>query len=236
MGDLPQLSLLDGFALSVGGESQLGLPIGSQRLLGFLAVHVRAATRARVAGTLWPESSDARAAACLRSALSRLDHRVRPALTVTAGDLGLAEGVHVDLHHAQALADRLIDPDALPAAEDVGSQAVRALSADLLPGWGDDWAVAAAGDWRQLRLHALEVVAARLADAHRWAEAEAAAQAAVRAEPLRESARAALIRVQIAEGRHSVAVEEFERYRRLMEAELGIAPTPSISQLVVGLS
>ena len=50
MGDPPELSLLDGFALSVGGQLQLGIPIGSQRLLGFLAVHPGASTRARVAG------------------------------------------------------------------------------------------------------------------------------------------------------------------------------------------
>jgi DNA-binding SARP family transcriptional activator len=235
MGDPPELSLLDGFALSVGGEPQFGIPIGSQRLLGFLAVDARPATRAWVAGTLWPESTEARAAACLRSGLSRLDDRVRPALTVTAVHVGLAAGVHVDLHDARALADRLIDPYALSPAEDVGSLAVRALSADLLPGWGDDWAVATAAEWRQLRLHALEVVVARLTDAHRWAEADAAAQAAVRSDPLRETARAALIRVQIAEGRHSAAVEEFERYRRLIETEHGIAPTTRISQLVAGL-
>ena len=236
MGDPPELSLLDGFALSVGGELQLGIPIGSQRLLGLLAVHPGASTRARVAGMLWPESTDARAAASLRSALYRLDDRVRPALTVTAVHVGLAAGVHVDMHDAHALADRLIDLDARSPAEDVGSQAVRALSADLLPGWGDDWAVAAAEDWRQMRLHALEVVVARLIDAHRWAEADAAAQVVVGADPLRETARAVLIRVQIAEGRHSTAVEELERYRLLLEVELGIAPTSRISQLVVGLS
>ena len=122
------------------------------------------------------------------------------------------------MHDAHTLADRLIDLDTRSPAEDVGSQAVRALSADLLPGWGDDWAVAAAEDWRQMRLHALEVVVARLIDAHRWAEADAAAQVVVGADPLRETARAVLIGGS-RRGRHSTAVEELERYRLLLEVE-----------------
>ena len=56
-----------------------------------------------------------------------------------------------------------------------------ALSDDLLPGWYDDWAVIAAEDWRQLRMQALEAVTARLTAADRFAEAAAAALAALRA-------------------------------------------------------
>jgi len=68
--------------------------------------------------------------------------------------------------------------------------AVPVLSADLLPDWYDDWVLLEAEDWRQLRLHALEALAGRLIALGRWGEAANAAGAAVRAEPLRESARA----------------------------------------------
>ncbi|MDQ6727939.1 MAG: bacterial transcriptional activator domain-containing protein, partial [Actinomycetota bacterium] len=79
---------------------------------------------------------------------------------------------------------------------------------------------------------ALEAVAARLTAADRLAEAVGAALAAVRAEPLRESARAALIRVHLAEGNQSDAIGEFERYRVLLRAELGIEPTPGLRKLI----
>lgn len=132
---------------------------------------------------------------------------------------------------ALALARRLIDPDAVPSEADIGSAAVSALSDDLLPGLDDDWALIEAEDWRQLRRRALEAVVSRLMAAGRLAEAATAAVAAVSAEPLRESARAALIRVHLAEGNQSNAHEEFERYRMLLQAELGLEPTSRLSQL-----
>lgn len=230
--DASELSLLGGFVFSVGGDALLGISAGSRRLLAFLALRDGVATRHQVAGTLWTESSDERAGASLRSAVSRLGGPARRAVTVTAHDLALAEGVFVDVHHSQALARRLIARDAPPSEGDIGAPAVSALSDDLLPGWYDDWALIAAEDWRQLRLHALEAVAARLTDADRLAEAAAAARAAVRAEPLRESARAALIRVHMAEGNQAEAFGEFERYRVLLRAELGLEPTIRLSQLL----
>jgi DNA-binding SARP family transcriptional activator len=230
-----ELSLLGGFVFSVGGDTMLGITTGTQRLLAFLAVRDRAVTRHQTAGTLWPESSDEHAGANLRSAVSRLDATIRPALTVTATDLSLAEGVVVDVHHAQTLARRLIDRDAASAEGDISAQAVSVLSGDLLPGWYDDWALIAAEDWHQLRLHALEAVAGRLTASDRLAEASAAALAAARAEPLRESARAALIRVHLAEGNQSTALAEFERYRVLLRAELGLEPTERLWQLLSGL-
>jgi DNA-binding SARP family transcriptional activator len=192
-------------------------------------------TRHEVSGTLWPESTGEHASASLRSALSRLKGPARRAVKVTAHDLSLDKGVIVDIHRSEALAHRLIDRDAPGADEDISAAAVNALADDLLPGWYDDWAVIAAEDWRQLRLHALEAVAARLTAADRLAEAAAAALAAVRAEPLRESSRAALVRVHMAQGNQAHALAEFERYRVLLRAELDIEPTARLSQILAGL-
>jgi DNA-binding SARP family transcriptional activator len=189
-------------------------------------------TRTQVAGTLWPESTEEHAGASLRAAVSRLGDPARHAVKMIARDLGLGEGIVVDVHRSQALAHRLIDQNSLSPDADIGAPAVSALSNDLLPGWYDDWAVIAAEDWHQLRLHALEAVAGRLTAADRLAEAATAALAAVRAEPLRESARAALIRVHLAEGNQSDALGEFDRYRVLLYAELGLEPTPRLSGLL----
>lgn len=212
----------------------MGISAGSQRLLAFLAVRDRMVTRNLVAGTLWPESSGERAGASLRSAVSRLDGAARDAVKVTSHDLSLGDELVVDMHKARALANRLLDRDGPHPDNDISSPAVLALSDDLLPGWYDDWAVMAADDWHQLRLHALEAVAARLMIADRLPEAAVAAVAAVRAEPLRESSRAALIRVHLAEGNQFDAVSEFERYRVLLRAELGVEPTSRLSALLAG--
>jgi DNA-binding SARP family transcriptional activator len=113
--------------------------------------------------------------------------------------------------------------------------AVGALSHDLLPDWYDDWVLLEAEGWRQFRLHALEALAGRLIAVGRWGEAVGAANAAVRAEPLRESARAALIQAHLAHGNQSEAVREFARYRALLDTELGLSPTPLLYELVHAL-
>lgn len=229
------ISVLGGFHLWRRGNVQVGVPRASQRLLAFLALHGEVVNRAAVAGTLWPDASESHAYSNLRSALARLEHTCRKALRASKLELCLAEGVTVDLRYSQTLARRLLEPAATPAQSDFGADAVVALSADLLPGWYEEWVLIEADHWRQLRLHALEALARRLTAAGRWGEAADAAGAAVRAEPLRESARAALIQVHLAEGNQSEAVREFGRYRALLYTELGLEPTPRLRSLVQGL-
>jgi DNA-binding SARP family transcriptional activator len=227
--------VLGGFRLLWGTSVQVSVPAGSQRLLALLALHGGAIKRAAVAGMLWPDSSESHAYSNLRSALARLSRTARKALAVSKLELDLAEGVSVDIRQAQALARRLLDPALTPGRSELGTTAVAALSGDLLPQWDDDWLLLEAEDWRQLRLHALEALARRLIAAGRWGEAAHAACAAVRAEPLRESAHSALIQVHLAEGNQSEAVREFARYRALLQAELGLEPTHQLRQLVQNL-
>ncbi len=228
------VALLGGFALH-RGNSVLRIPRASQRLLAFLALHGRMVKRAAVAGTLWPDASESHAYSNLRSALARLQSTARKALATSKLELGLAEGVTVDVRHAQVLARRLLDPAVTPDRSELGMAAIPALSAELLPDWYDDWVLIEAEDWRQLRLHALEALAGRLIALGRWGEAAGAAGAAVRAEPLRESGHAALIQVHLAEGNLSEAVREFRQYQALLGAELGLEPTLRLRQLVQGL-
>jgi DNA-binding SARP family transcriptional activator len=228
------VGLLGGFTLS-WRSSVLGIPMASQRLLALLALHGRMVKRATVAGTLWPDAPESHAYSNLRSTLARLQGAARRALSISKLELGLVEDVTVDVHHAQAIARRLLDPAATPSQSELSGAALAALSTDLLPDWYDDWILIEAEQWRQLRLHALEALAGRLVGAGRLGEAAGAAGAAVQAEPLRESGRAALIRVHLAEGNQSEAVREFTRYRALLDAELGLAPTPRLRQLVQGL-
>jgi SARP family transcriptional regulator, regulator of embCAB operon len=229
------VAVLGGFHLWWSGSMQIGIPRASQRLLAFLAIRGGMIGRAAVAGTLWPDATETHAYSNLRSALARLDRKCRKLLQASKLELGLAEGVTVDLHHAQTLARRLLDPAVIPKQSDLRPAAVVALSGDLLPGWYDDWVLVEAEYWRQLRLHALEALAGRLTAVGCWGQAAEAASAAVRAEPLRESAHAALIQVHLAEGNQSEAVREFTNYRALLHAELGLEPTLRLRLLVQGV-
>ena len=228
-----RISLLGGFQLTDGPS--IILPEGSQRLLAFLALKGRLIQRQAVAGTLWPVATEVHASSSLRSALARLRGRARSAVASTARDLGLSDEVTVDLWDSVKLAQELLAPSGPSPSVAGGPEAIRALSADLLPDWYDDWALVEAEDWRQLRLHALEALADRLSAQGKYGDAVAAALAAVRAEPLRESPRAALIRVHVAEGNPSEALREFARYGDLLMLELGVEPTERLRALVAEL-
>jgi len=230
-----RISLLGGFQVETEEGPALILPEGSQRLLAFLALKGRLVRRQAVAGTLWPIATEAHASSSLRSALARLGGEARVSVAATARALGLSDDVTVDLWDARELAHQLLAPTAASASAVPGPQAIRALSAELLPDWYDEWALVEAEDWRQLRLHALEALADRLTAREEYGDAAAAALAAVRAEPLRESPRAALIRVHIAEGNPTEALREFARYGELLMLELGVEPTERLRALVADL-
>src|SRR4051794_9113331 len=68
------LHLLGGFDLHIDGRPQM-LTAASQKLVAFVALRTashRGMCRSFVAGTLWPDVSDARAGANLRGAIWRL--------------------------------------------------------------------------------------------------------------------------------------------------------------------
>jgi DNA-binding SARP family transcriptional activator len=227
-----RISLLSRFDLVDGAGASIPLANGTQRLLSLLALRDRIVHRASVAGALWPDVSESRAHASLRSALLRVPNAARSVVAVSDAELSLAEGVAIDVRDAQALAHRLLDDTATPHEGDVSRSAISLLSSDLLPGWHDEWVTADAEGWRQLRLHALEALTDRLAEQMRFGDAMTAAMAAVKAEPLRESAHAALIRVHLAESNQSEALRQFERYQQLLRSELGIEPTQRLRELI----
>jgi DNA-binding SARP family transcriptional activator/DNA-binding HxlR family transcriptional regulator len=231
-----EISLLGAFALTVGGHSVGPLSIGSQRLLVFLALHARAVGRAAMAGRMWPDATDERAGISLRSALSRLDAPTREVILTASAGLSLASTVIVDLRVAQRLAARLLQPDTVARSSDLTPESVAILSSELLPDWYDDWVIAEAEEWRQVRMNALEALASALTERGRLAEAAAAARAAMKVEPLRESAHATLIRVHLAEGNQSEALRVFDRYRQLLSSALGLEPTERLSALISSIS
>lgn len=232
---LIEIFLLGSFAVHIGGRPVEDLPIGSQRLLVFLALHNRAVARIAMAGALWPEATEEHAGISLRSALSRLDTPTREAVLSASAGLSLVDTVAVDFRAGQALAERLLQPHPTPADADLGHEARTLLSRDLLPDWYDDWVVAEAEDWRELRLSALCAQAEHLLAAGRLPEGMLSARAAMRSDPLRENAYGILIRLHLAGGDQSEALAVFERYRDLLLDVLGLEPTDRLASLVADI-
>jgi DNA-binding SARP family transcriptional activator len=230
----PTISVLGSFSFR-SGDRTLALTGGTRKLLALLALRSQPMTRALAAFTLWPDAPEIDASSRLRSALCRLRSSVGDIIDVANLDLQLRPEVGVDLRDSRALVNALFERPGAALAGQTSSAAVRMLSGDLLPGWDDEWVVADGSEWHQLRLHALEAMAEQLVKEGRCGDATLAALAAVRAEPLRESARGALIKTFLAEGNQTEALDEFNRFRARLGLELGVEPTPRLSGLVVNL-
>jgi DNA-binding SARP family transcriptional activator len=228
-----RVELLDGFALERGaGDGQTavdGLPRCAQRLIAHLCLCGRP-SRAAVAGELWPDVPEYHAQGSLRSALWRVQKAVPGLVDASGGALGLARGVRVDVREFRDWARRAMDPEAVV---DGVMASEWAQNGELLPGWYDEWVLLERERLRQLRLHALEMLADKLTTVGRYGEAVQVAYAAVRAEPLRESAHRAVVRVHLAEGNLAEAGRAYAAFRDLLADELGVVPTILMEDLVL---
>lgn len=232
--DRVELAILGGFESTYCG-STASLPLGAQRLLAFLALRDGGSHRAAAAEHLWPDSSPRRAAANLRSAL----WRIRQFAGVTAIEcdgsrLRLSCEVDVDLHRVLRQA-RSIRSLACGPPTDNWPTLVDALSRELLPTWAEDWLVMERQRWDQERLYALEGLGQTLRSAELYLGALQTALAAVAIEPLRETSHRIVIEVHISEGNAACAIKHYQRYRALLQRELGVAPSSRMAQLVSSL-
>jgi DNA-binding SARP family transcriptional activator len=211
------------------GPRRIGVPEGSKRLLAFVALQSRRVERRYAAGTLWPTGDDLRAAGNLRSSLWRLNRGCVPLIDSDKTSLMLRDDVVVDARLIGQWANRLIDGCA--SAADLSVRPGGADALELLPGWYEDWALMERERVRQRLLHALEALSGALLRLGRCVEAVEAAMLAVTADPLRESAQRALIAAHLGEGNLVEARRQYATYRRLLAAELGIEPHPSLADL-----
>jgi hypothetical protein len=151
-------------------------------------------------------------------------------------DLSLTDGVELDLRDSSALAHRLLIVSLDSPEADLSQAAIEALSSDLLPDWYDDWVMPEAAQWHELRVHALVALADKLTSVRRYADSAQAANLAIKAEPLRESGYAALIRIHQAQGNQTAVNTVFEQYRSLARTELSAEPTSELQTLVANLA
>jgi DNA-binding SARP family transcriptional activator len=223
-----QLRLLNAFEVVCDGRT-VQLPSLAQRLVAFVALHERPVEREYVAGMLWLDTSDQRAAGNLRTALWRVQARAPGLLDASGHRLRLAPGVRVDLRSAEEAARGEIEGAGMPAGLEL-------FVGDLLPDWyDDDWVLLERERFRQLRLRALDALCARHLRDGRHGQALEAGLLSLAGEPLRESAHRALIRVHLDEGNAVEARRQYRLCRRLLHDELGIEPTQQLLDLIAPL-
>jgi DNA-binding SARP family transcriptional activator len=224
------IRLLDGFSLVVR-DRPISLAAGSQQVIAFLALTGRRVARSVVAGSIWPDRTEDRARANVRTAVYRLPNRGDKIVIADRNMLALDPAVDCDATRFHQLARDVIGFD--PVA--IGADEIALLRADLLPGWDAEWLEPFRERIRQLRLHALERLCARLVSDGRHGEAVDAGLAAVLADPTRESAYRVLIAAHLNQGNAGEALRQYHRYCTVAREDLGVAPSPRLEALVAGL-
>ncbi|WP_282791546.1 BTAD domain-containing putative transcriptional regulator [Streptomyces sp. CC224B] len=210
-----------------GGEP-LEVPASGQQVLARLALY-GAASRSELAGTLWPDATETRARARLRTAMWRLNGAGSALSDAGGGTLALSCRVRVDLQAFTVAARRVLTraPVRLRPAYHL-----LLCGGELLPGWQQEWVAFERERLHQLRLHALEALSARLVAMRAYGAALEAALECTRIDPLRESAHRAVVSVHLAEHNLTEAVRQFERFRGLLRGELGVEPSGQFSAML----
>lgn len=203
---------------SLGVRPLLKLSIPARRLLAYLALRGGSAARAVAAADLWTDCPEDAGRANLRRALWQVPDDWIDA----AGDM-LTLDAECDLLAARRIAAQAIEGQRLTFDE------IDLLGRDVLPGWYDDWALAAHEEFRTLRLQALEAACRTLSAQANHALAVQAGASAVAAEPLRESATAALIDAHLAQQNRYEAIRCYRALEARLRDELGVAPEPELT-------
>ena len=218
------LRLLGRFELNSSDGFLRARPSG-ERLLAYLAVTPGPVTRQEAAAALWPDCTEVRAAANLRSVLWRLPGRPQGRIVCSSSaGLSLMPGLEVDI---EQIGGQLAGGCAVDEHISLAT-----LRQDVLPGWPEHWLIPTREWFRQLRLRALDALCDQHRAAGRTGSAVDAALAAIGCDPLRESAHRRLALIHISEGNLAEALRQYHVYRQLAVNELGLPPSPQFRQII----
>jgi TolB-like protein/Tfp pilus assembly protein PilF len=217
-----KINILGG--LEVAGVGGKPLTRKAKAVAAFLALQCgHSQSRERLADLFWQGSQEEQARTNLRQCLSTLRKHLGAAL-VTDGDGVILDRAAVDLDVERF--KRLIGKNDIAALED----AAALYTGDLLDGFAlkedafEAWIRPERERYRGLMIDGM----IRLIGLHEAAkDAGAAAKSAARLlalDPLNEDVHRTLMRAYAAQGRHGVALKQFETCRDILRHELGVEP------------
>ncbi len=227
--------------VSVLGEQAIaddlaGPRMGSSRamaLVAYLVIHAESRQpRQRIAGLLWPESTDAQALTNLRRELHQLRQVLRgeASLAVTSANLCWrdTQTCRVDLRVFETERQAAL---AAAAADDNGDgviahadRAIAQYRGELLPGVYDDWVLEARTHLERDCADLCDLLCSARTKNGDLAEAARAARRRIQLQPLEEAGYRALMQLQADMGDRAAAVTSYHRCASILERELGIIP------------
>lgn len=221
-----RLTLFHGWRLTTSDRT-LVISRRGQRLLALLALR-GPRTRSALAGTLWPEHTEARARASLRSTLTRLRTDAPGAVLSQASILQLACVVTSDVADLRHLVGTLHSGR---GPEDLTEALSMLSNAELLPEFDEEWLDMEREHLRMDRVHSLDQLGRLALHRDEHAVAIGAATAAIEIEALRETPRQILIEAHLAVGNLAAALTTYQDFTALLELELGVAPSRRLLEL-----
>lgn len=224
-----EMRLLGAWAFRTAG-SPVHVQVREQRLLALLGLR-GPQSRASAAGALWPDSTEDRARANLRTSLVRIRRGLGDVVVARRDEVGLDDSVVVDVH---ALRGTLDDAEADPQEVATrGAHALRSLRMpELLVGWYDDWVLFDRERLQHRTIRALEELARVSLDGGRSDEAAIFAEEAVALEPLLDSAVTLQVRALLRSGNLSAALQAYRTFRARLQSELRVAPPEQLTALM----
>lgn len=215
-------------------ESQAGpvhLPTRKvEALLAYLILNPGPHSREHLAALLWGNTTDARARASLRNALSILRRK-------TSRDLVLSDRATVQANSSSPLwvdaldfksqASRFLDsPAPEPKAVDL-----ELYSDDLLVDFYEDWVLIERQGLRALYLKTLLEFTQQMRSASEYEHAIQYAHRAIAVDAANERAHQHLMFCYVAQGKRSAALRQYEACRRALQDELVVEPSPETEML-----
>ena len=204
-------------------------------LVAFLVLHAGSGqARQRIAGLLWPESTDAQALTNLRRELHHLRQILgdEPSLVVTPRELcwNDTKTCRVDVRAFDT--ERKAALVAAAADDDDGilrhaPAAIAAYRGELLPGVYDDWLLDARVQLERQCVDLCDLACAARARTGDLAGAVEAARRRIQLQPLEEIGYRSLMEMQADLGDRAGAVSTYHHCASVLERELGVAPDPS---------
>jgi DNA-binding SARP family transcriptional activator len=203
-------------------------------LLGYLICHAangQPIARSRLAGSLWPDVTEARARRNLTDTLYRLRRAIGVAIADrmlrSDDDMIALSDVTIDVAEFRRLA-------ASAQAAD-WQTALNLYTGDLLDDLDADWLLAPREHLHEVFLTTLERVCVADVESGHLSKALTVAQLWVESDPLSEAAHATAMRLYARLGRYADALRQYDRLAQLLDQELKIEPLPETRALAAAL-
>jgi DNA-binding SARP family transcriptional activator/tetratricopeptide (TPR) repeat protein len=195
-------------------------------------------SRQRIAGLLWPDSTDAQALTNLRRELHHLRQVLgdEASLVVTARDLCWRDTTtcRVDVRVFDQEREAALAAAAAGDDDGIGVHAAAAIAAyrgELLPGVYEDWLLEARAQLERQCVELCDLVCAARARTGDLAGAVQAARRRVQLQPLEEVGYRSLMERQADLGDRAGAVSTYHHCASVLERELGVAPDPATRKI-----